>query len=189
MLELFPGGKDPQNITGQNDLRKDPCWKVSHRGSDVFEINVIPVYNFFFSICKKVTFWFYNRFFKTSATVDMFISSKYHRDTSNYWSWNSIPGCTKGFSGPSHFLKVRQLICLHPSELVTVRWMDVLRARGSVPSFSVWANQSASRSGRTICTLTLSWCLLLTLSYPTAFFERDNTTQYAISCSSGSLSQ
>ncbi len=39
---------------------------------------------------------------------------------------------------------------------------------------SVWANQSASGSDRTICTLTLSWCPLLTLSYPTAALERDN---------------
>lgn len=170
-------------------FRKDPLWKISHRGFDVFEINVIPIYNFFFSNRKKVTFWFYNQFFKTSATVDTFISSKYHRDPSNYWSWNSILGCTTGFSGPSHFLKVRQLICLHPSELVTVRRMDVLRARGSVPSFSVWANQSASGSGRTICTLTLSWCLLLTLSYPTASLERQHNTVCHISCSSGSLSQ
>lgn len=133
----------------------------------------------------KVTFWFYNQFFKTSAadlrTIGTFISSKYHRDPSNCWSWNSTPECTTGFSGPSHFLKVRQLIGLHPSELVTVRWMNVLRARGSVPSFRVWANQSASGSGRTICTLTLSWCPLLTLFYPTAAFEGNNPTQDTIS--------
>lgn len=172
-------------------VRKDPVWKVSHKGFDVFEINVIPVANtnFFSGIAKKVTFWFYNQFFKTPATVGTFISSKYHLDPSNYWSWNPIPGCTTGFSRPSHFLKVRQLICLHPSELVTGRWMDVLRAHGSVPSFSVWANQSASGTARTICTLILSWCLLVTLSYPTASFERDNTTNYAISCLSVSLTQ
>ncbi len=42
-MELFPGVTDPQNITGQDDLRKDPIWKVSHRGFDVF-VNTEPLY-------------------------------------------------------------------------------------------------------------------------------------------------